>query len=172
MKKKVVEQSDQIMTTNIKEFIDRAQISDLLSRYFKAIDDKCLDRTTVEATFTADGRIVRPNGAALVGREAILDGQKKSFARFRATHHVTSDHIVDLDGDTARLRANLTAMHLWSDEQRDPNSLQTHFVAGGVFQVRAVRTADGWRINELTLRNTWRTGAGLAAMARTEKPGD
>ncbi|WP_182897337.1 nuclear transport factor 2 family protein [Microbispora sp. H10830] len=63
--------------------------------------------------FTASGRLTRPNGASLVGSEAIAAGQSESFARFRATHHVSSDHVIDLDGDSARLRANLIAMHLW-----------------------------------------------------------
>ncbi|MFZ0926637.1 MAG: nuclear transport factor 2 family protein [Halobacteriota archaeon] len=92
----------------------------------------------MDATFTTNGRLVRPNGVALAGREAILNGQNKSFARFRATHHIITDHVIDFDGDAARLRANLTAMHLWSNEESDPNSLQTHFVAGGVFHVLAV----------------------------------
>lgn len=30
-------------------------------------------------------------------------------------------------------------MHLWADQERDPNALQTHFVAGGVLRVLAVR---------------------------------
>lgn len=80
--------------------------------------------------------------------------------RCKGAHHVTSDHIIDFDGDTARLRANMTAMYLWSDEESDPRSLQTHFVAGGVFEAVVVRDADGWRFNDLKPRITWRTGAG------------
>lgn len=69
----------------------------------------------------------------------------------------------------ARLRANMTAMHLWSDEESDPRSLQTHFVAGGVFEAVAVRDADGWRFSELKPRITWRTGAGISAVAKFHK---
>jgi len=99
---------------------DRVTITDLISRYFGAVDDKCLDTAIVEATFTADGRLVRPNGSAMVGRQEILAGQTESFARFRATHHVSTDHLVRVDGDRARIRANLTAMHLWADERAIP----------------------------------------------------
>lgn len=158
------------MATDGTELADRTQIVDLLSRYFSAVDDKCLCRATVDATFTMDGRLVRPNGTALVGREAIFCGQSESFARFHATHHVITDHVVDLDGDAARLRANLTAMHLWSQSESDPNSLERHFVAGGVLRALAARTDEGWRLSELALRNTWRTGAGQSAMARTGTP--
>ena len=155
------------MSTSTTEHADRSEVAALLSRYFAAVDDKRLDAETVAATFTPDGRVVRPNGAVLVGRDAILTGQNESFARFRATHHMITDHVVDRAGDTARIRANMQAMHLWADAHRDPHELQTHFVAGGVIQAVAIRTPEGWRLSELGLRPTWRTGAGLVAMARS-----
>jgi len=83
---------------------------------------------------------------------------------------VITDHIVDLDGDTARVRANLTAMHLWAYEHADANSLDSYFLAGGVLRAAAVHTGDGWRLRELENRNIWRTGAGFGAMAHTGRP--
>lgn len=155
------------MTLTASELADRAEITGLVSRYFSTVDDKRLDRAVVEAVFCPGGRLVRPNGAALTGPEAIAAGQNESFARFRATHHVSSDYVFDLNGDTARLRANMIAMHLWADTERDPNALQTHFVAGGVLRALAVRTGQGWRLSELALHNTWRTGTGFAAVLAT-----
>jgi uncharacterized protein (TIGR02246 family) len=155
------------MSTSMTEHADRSEVGALLSRYFAAVDDKRLDAETVATTFTPDGRVVRPNGTALVGLDAILTGQTESFARFRATHHMITDHVTERDGDTVRVRANLQAMHLWADAHRDPHELQTQFVAGGVIHAVAVRTPTGWRLSELGMRPTWRTGAGLAAMAGT-----
>jgi hypothetical protein len=155
------------MTPGESELADHAGIRNLVVRYFAAVDDKRLDQATVEATFTGDGRLVRPNGGALVGIDAIAIGHSQSFARFKATHHVSSDYVIDLDGNTAKLRANLTAMHLWEDEERDPNTLETYFLAGGVLHAGAERTTEGWRIEVLALRNTWRTGAGFAAILAT-----
>jgi len=145
----------------------RCAISELLSRYFSAVDDKRLDLPSVEASFSDDGRLVRPNGSAMVGPQEILAGQTQSFARFRATHHVTTDHVVDVAGDTARVRANLTAMHLWAYDHSDHNALETYFVAGGVLRALATRTPAGWRLTELELRNVWRTGVGFGAVAHT-----
>jgi hypothetical protein len=144
---------------------DRLAIMELVSRYFAAVDDRRLtDPSIVDATFTPDGRVVSPNGAALVGRDAIFAGHSKSFDRFRATHHVTSDYVVDFDGHTARLRANVTAMHLWKIDRSDPHALQSHFVAGGVLHAAAIRTESGWRLTELSNDVCWRTGDGLATM--------
>ena len=166
MNEKETKQQEQTKAIEVTELADRVQISELLSRFCSVIDDKRITVETMAATFTPDGRFVAPNGAAIVGPEAIAADRIKSFSRFRATHHVTSDHIIDFDGDTARLRANMTAMHLWSDEESDPRSLQTHFVAGGVFEAVAVCNADGWRFSELKPRITWRTGAGISAVAK------
>ncbi|MFI2589846.1 nuclear transport factor 2 family protein [Rhodococcus erythropolis] len=146
------------MTTTVGSE-DRAEISGLLSGYYRAVDDKRVDHTLVEATFTADGRWVSPTGIARVGHEAIAVQQIEATALFRATHHMTSDHIIELDGDVARLQANVTAMHLWTSGTTDPAALESHFLAGGVFQAHAVRTSAGWRFSELTLRIIWRTGA-------------
>jgi hypothetical protein len=155
------------MTPVVSELADRAEITSLVSRYFSAIDDKRLDPATMEAVFTASAHVTRPNGASLTGPEAIAASQTESFARFRATHHVSSDHVIDLDGDSACIRANLIAMHLWADQERDPNTLQTHFLAGGVLHGLVIRTGQGWRLSELSMRNTWRTGSGYAAMLAT-----
>jgi hypothetical protein len=147
---------------------DRLVIMELVSRYFAAIDDKRLtDPAIVDATFAPDGRIVSPNGTALVGRDAIFAGQSKSFARFRGTHHVTSDYVIDFDEDTAQIRANVTAMHLWKTEASDPHALESHFVAGGVLRAGAIRTEYGWRLTELSNEISWRTGDGLATMMAT-----
>jgi ketosteroid isomerase-like protein len=141
------------------ELADRAEISALLSHYYAAIDDKQLDAAVVASTFTADGRLVNPAGTSLTGHSAIAAAQTTAFRRFKSTHHVTSDHLVAIEGDDARLRTNVTAMHLWVDDQADRVSLQSHFVAGGVFDGAASRTPQGWRFTELTLRISWRTGA-------------
>lgn len=55
-------------------------------------------------------------------------------------------------------------MHLWRFEESDPHALQSHFVAGGVLNGRAVRTSDGWRLSELSNCVAWRTGDGLSTM--------
>src|SRR4029450_8672974 len=102
------------MSTSATEHTDRSEVAALLSRYFAAVDDKRLDAETVAATFTPDGRVGRPNGAALVGRGGILSGQNESFVRFRVTHHMITDHLIERDRDTIRVRANMQAMYLWA----------------------------------------------------------
>lgn len=138
---------------------DQTEVSALLSRYYRAIDDKQLDRAAIDATFAPDARWISPTGVPRTGLEAIADQQIAAAGLFRATHHVTSDHIVEVSGDTARLWANVTAMHLWDEGATDPATLESHFLAGGVFEGQAARHDNGWRFTELRLRIVWRTGA-------------
>ena len=151
------------MTTEeqLKEIIERTQITDLLIRYFAAVDDKCIDLKIVKATFTSDAKIIRPDGTAIVGQENILDGHLKSFARFKATHHVMTDFIVDINNDIATLRNNIIAMHLWADNENNPSLNNKHFLADGVFSAKAIKIDNHWRISELKNRVIWRTGDGM-----------
>lgn len=154
----------------------REQVIELIGRYFAAVDDKRLDLGVVEATFAADGKIVRPNGAALVGFQAIADGQSESFARFRATQHLLTDHVVDFEGEVdgederARVRANVVATHLWAAGHGDAHALDNHFTAGGVLSAEVVRLGGTWRIASLSNRVVWRTGSGFAQMLLTGQP--
>ena len=154
----------------LKEIIERAQISNLLVQYFAAIDDKQLNKKIVEATFTEDAKIVKPNGAISIGHENILEGQIISFTRFQATQHTTSDFIISLSGDKATIRTNLTAMHIWADLAEDPSLKGKHFHAGGILLTKAIKMDNRWYINEWIFRNVWRTGEGMNEMAKFARP--
>jgi len=149
------------MEEQVKELIERTQISDLLIRYFAAVDDKRIDMEIVKATFASSARIIRPDGTSIVGQENILDGHLKSFARFKATHHVITNVIVDIKNDTATLRSNIIANHLWADDENNPSLNNKHFLADGVFSAQAIKINNDWRISELRNRVVWRTGDGM-----------
>jgi len=145
----------------LKEIIERTQIIDLLIRYFAAVDDKCIDIEIVKATFTSDAKIIRPDDAEIVGQENILDGHLKSFARFKATHHVMTNFIVNINNDIATLRSNIIANHLWADNENNPSLNNKQFLADGVFSAKAIKVDNHWRISELKNRVIWRTGDGM-----------
>ncbi|MEB3980109.1 nuclear transport factor 2 family protein [Mycobacterium sp. 663a-19] len=144
------------MTRNI--IADRTEIVELLSRCFRGVDDRTADQVWVESVFADNARLEYPTGTAH-GRKAILEAHRTIIDYFKATHHVTTDAIVDFDGDTAWLRANVTAMHVFSDRNRDAASLEAHFIVGGILDIHAARTDDGWRFTNLTLTVVWRSGA-------------
>jgi len=145
-------------------WFDRLEITELLNQFFRTLDEKNFDETTLSRIFTADAKVERPNGVAVVGPRNIGESQRQSFVRFRATQHLVSGQVTTINGDDAQVRANLVAMHLWADGHGDPNALESYFLAGGVVQAKAEKTSSGWRISELAVRNRWRTGSGWASI--------
>jgi hypothetical protein len=150
-----------ITEEQLKEIAEKTQIADLLIRYFAAVDDKCIDMEIVKATFTSDAKIIRPDDSEIVGQENILDAHQKSFARFKATHHVITNFIVNINNDIATLRSNIIANHLWADNENNPSLNNKHFLADGVFLSKAIKIGSHWRISELKNRVIWRTGDGM-----------
>ena len=136
----------------------------MLIQYFAAIDDKCINIEIVKATFASDAKIIRPDGSEMVGQENILDGHIKSFARFKATHHVITNFIVDINNNMATIRSNIIANHFWADNEDNPSLNNKYFLADGVFSAKAIKIDNHWRISELKNNVVWRTGDGMKEM--------
>ena len=98
-------------------------ITDVINRYFAALDQKHFDIITMSQIFADDATVQRPNGTTTIGPKEIGDSHGRSLSRFRATQHLTSGFIITLNDDTsAEFRANLVAMHLWAEGHGDPNA--------------------------------------------------
>lgn len=153
------------------EFIlHKAEIVELVNRYFAALDEKTFDITAMTQIFADDGRIIRPNGAETLGPEAIGESHRHSFSRFRATQHMASGLIITLAGDgKATFRGNLVAMHLWAEGLGDPTvpPNDNYFLAGGVLTGTAQLTAQGWRLAQLANDVVWRRGTGFQQVLQT-----
>lgn len=144
--------------TEVNRWLDEAFIVRAVNTFFRALDEKHFDDSYFRQILTADARVIRPNGAATVGPANIADSLARSFTRFEATHHILAGHDVDVDGDTAAVRANLVAIHIWNDRPVEASMLDRSFTAGGVLTADLRRFPDGWRISKAETRVIWRTG--------------
>jgi hypothetical protein len=145
-------------------------ITQVINRYFAALDQKQFDPSTLGQIFTPDARVVRPNGNATIGPEEIGNSHKQSFSRFRATQHLTSGFtITPKNNNFAEFRANLVAMHLWIPGQGDPSldPKDNYFLAGGVITGVVKLGANGWRISEISNEPTWIQGTGFQHVLET-----
>jgi ketosteroid isomerase-like protein len=142
----------------VSHWLDNARIIRVVGSYFRALDEKHFDGSRFRQILAPDARVIRPNGAAVVGPENIADSHARSFARFEATQHLLAGHDVDIDGDTAAVRANLVAIHIWKDRPAGASMLDRSFTAGGVITAALARTPDGWRITRTENDVIWRTG--------------
>ena len=133
----------------------------LLSAYFAAIDNKCLNADVVAATFLPDsqGDTTR-RGRALTGQAEILAEQNKPLAPSgppTAGHRQRHRH----PGPATQRRYRAACRPCTScREPGNSAELEFHFVAGGVLRASArVSTPDGWRGGDGTMYPAWRTGA-------------
>ena len=145
-------------------------ITEVINRYFAALDQKQFDETQLRQIFADDAKIVRPNGAVTAGPKEIGDSHSHNLSRFRATQHLTSGFIITLKDETsAEFRANLVAMHLWAEGHGDPSAApnDNYFLAGGVITGRVILGPSGWRITEIANQVSWRQGTGFQQMLQT-----
>ena len=150
-------------------WVDKLALTELVTKYFQLVDDKDFAVEQLQAIFTDDGSVTRPNDAVIAGPAAIAESNSKSFARFRATQHLPGGFVIELDGDQAAVHVNVMAMHLWADGFGDPNALDKHFVGGVVIEASARRTASGWRLTNLRDETYGGVGRALGQCCRPFK---
>jgi ketosteroid isomerase-like protein len=151
----------------IAELINKAAITSVLNSYFRALDEKNLDAQHFATFLTTDARMTRPNGASLVGPEEISASHKHSFARFEGTQHLLTAPDISIEGDTAAVRANLVAMHMWQGSNANANNPDHFFVAGGVVSAQLIHRDGHWKISQLSNAVVWR-GGGFKNMMQTK----
>ncbi|MCZ7530182.1 MAG: nuclear transport factor 2 family protein [Acidimicrobiia bacterium] len=132
---------------DLGQFRDRIEIADVLLRYGSSLDERDWDR--LETCFIPEATGILAGGPRLAGYESIVEAIRVALEPYESTHHVITNAEAELDGDSARLRANLIATHILE---------QGRFVVGGVYREELVRTSDGWRISHHQLDALWFEG--------------
>jgi uncharacterized protein (TIGR02246 family) len=118
---------------------DRAAIGDLTARYNRAWDEGRSQDWA--ATFTPDGALAVVGGDVVQGTEALAATNAGAEV---SLFHVTTNAIVEIDGDTARQEIQLLFFAL--DDERTAITLQS----SGRYSDELVRTPDGWRFKRRT----------------------
>ena len=77
---------------------------------------------------------------------------RQAVSPFESTQHLISNHVIDIDGDSATCVCYLQAQHFRQDDTG------AHAVLiGGYYANRLIRTPAGWRINKYKVVKTWMT---------------
>ncbi|MEV5827247.1 nuclear transport factor 2 family protein [Spirillospora sp. NPDC052242] len=120
---------------------DRIELTDLVTRLGRWLDDKTFDDAA--SVFTEDAEAHTPGGVAR-GRDALV--RQASRNHTVPTQHFITDHRFEPDGDGVRVTANLLVVFVRED---GPHLL------GERYDLRAARTADGWRITRVQGDPIW-----------------
>ncbi|MFJ8929969.1 nuclear transport factor 2 family protein [Streptomyces sp. NPDC102364] len=139
------------MQRQVRVLTDRAEITDLLDRYLRSLDDGLLDEEWARAFHTEDVTAEMPIGT-VHGRDALLARIQGGMALFDRTVHMGTNAVIEIDGDRATARGAQLSTHVLADGSGSV------FVSAGHADTGLVRTADGWRISASTLRVVWTQG--------------
>lgn len=139
------------MSDALRELFDRFEISDVLTRYSTALDSREWDQ--LDEVFLPDaacdyGSLGSPQGLAEI--VALIRG---TIGDLDATQHLVGNIAATVDGDEAIADCYLISQHI---RRGTPGG--EHYLIGGRYHDRLVRTPDGWRIAHRTLHRTWTTG--------------
>jgi len=129
-----------------QDLLDRAQITEVLYRYARAIDAK--DYALFGDIFAEDAVIHYDlEGGVKLPVGEMADWLSETLQMFFATQHVITNPVIEIDGDSARSTCYLNASH----EQVGLDGRRTVFVDHGIYTDRWVRGPVGWRIRRRTL---------------------
>jgi len=88
-----------------------------------------------------------------VDRDDMIAGWAKMFVAFENTQHMVTNHLVEVDGDTATCTAQFFAQHIAARPMGDPT-----LVIAGHYRFGLIRSYSGWRIGSLAITKTWTDG--------------
>ena len=134
------------MNYDVQTLADRAELNDLLLHLGRALDEHRFEDLT--SVLAPDATGATRNGTG-TGREVLIaqiEAGNKDYARLL---HRFSNVLIELDGDTATIRASITALSGHADS---PVPTDRRY---GVCRNKAVRTPDGWRISELNVESVF-----------------
>ncbi|WTW99900.1 nuclear transport factor 2 family protein [Streptomycetaceae bacterium NBC_01309] len=133
------------MSTNAL-IADRIEIADLFSRFALLLDEKRWD--DADTVFTDDVSGHSPRSGTIHGLDKLVDFMRQAEVEGEHTQHVTTDLLVDVDGDQATATAN-SLVYFYRDGQAP------HLASGLRLACTVVRTAAGWRLRETETVVAW-----------------
>ncbi len=141
----------------VQQLVDRNEITDLVYRLGVSLDEGRFDemRSLLVEEVTA-----RTPGGTAEGREAVIAQASRNHSRDEQIQHVTTNLLIELDGDRAHVRANLV-VHFAPPGGPSESLLAppVQFTLGGVYRFEVVRTSRGWRFARVETSPVWMSGS-------------
>ncbi|MDF1552280.1 MAG: nuclear transport factor 2 family protein [Deferrisomatales bacterium] len=143
------------LNVQVQWLVDRAHISDLLYRFASCLDNK--DYQGYAANFVDGGYVEIPEPTSTSGetfrmpKEKMPELMPHGLGKYTGTHHLSTNHQIEIEGDSATSRSYLQAVHV------GPTPFD-HWDGGGWYDCTYRRTPEGWRFVTVKLSVLWITG--------------
>ncbi|RRR95661.1 nuclear transport factor 2 family protein [Glycomyces terrestris] len=134
--------------TLVRDLADRAELTELLARQSRWLDDRAADRTG--EVFTDDA-VARTPGGEVSGAAAVAELALGRHREYERTIHATHSVAVELAGDEAVVECGVKAVFVLRDREA------VQFVDAR-YRFDARRTERGWRFASIAVTPLARTG--------------
>ncbi|WAL64140.1 nuclear transport factor 2 family protein [Amycolatopsis cynarae] len=125
---------------------DRIEIADLFTRFARLLDEERWE--DADTVYADDVAVHSPRGGELRGIDKVVGFMRQAEVEGQHAQHVTTDLLVDVDGDQAAASAN-SLVYFYRSGQAP------HFASGLRLTSTVVRTAVGWRFREMRIVPAW-----------------
>lgn len=151
----------------VRQLLDRQAVEDVLILYSHCIDTRQVDRL-VDEVYAPEG--VDDHGEGdVVGREALREWFEEVLGHLAASAHNITNLSIEIDGDTATARSNLTAW-VWTRAKHDGKPLRpADYVIVLAYVDTLRRRPAGWRIERRELQPNGESIIGLGELPQTQK---
>ena len=131
---------------DLQTLSDRAEITDLLTRYARGVDRQ--DWDLFRSVFTPDALIDYTQVGGVAGDlEEVVGFLSKAIPMFETIQHLISNLDIGIDGDEAKVTAMVY------NPLKLPDS--PVWATGGWYHHELVRTPDGWKSRSLVEEASW-----------------
>ncbi|MFZ0386830.1 MAG: nuclear transport factor 2 family protein [Solirubrobacteraceae bacterium] len=135
---------------SLADLVDRVEITKLMLTFVGSLDRR--DWAGYAQTFTEDG-VFEIMGQRRIGHAEIAAGPERDLGGFARTQHFSTNHTIELAGDSATATHDLLAVHV-----PDAGRPDEHADIGGLYRCQCTRTAEGWRFEHVALEICWTAG--------------
>ncbi|NUS92936.1 MAG: nuclear transport factor 2 family protein [Nocardia sp.] len=139
--------------SGLHELTDRAELTSLVDRLAGALDAGDLEQ--FHTIYTADATARTPGGEA-TGRDALIAQAARNHSPDKVIQHFVSNIAIDLDSDTAEIRANLLAV--FAPAATGTALPNPGYTLGEVYRFSARRLPEGWRLTRVHSTPVWSVG--------------
>ncbi len=139
----------------VQQLLDRQEVTDLVYRLGECLDEARFDE--LRSLFVEDATARTPGGFA-EGRDALVAQARRNHRPLDRIQHVTTNLLIDLNGDRGTVRANLV-VHFAPPPDGPAVAPPVLFTLGEVYHLAVTRTSEGWRFTSVETDPVWMAGS-------------
>jgi ketosteroid isomerase-like protein len=134
-------------TVTLQGLLDKNSIEQVLIRYCEAAD--AADENLLRSVFHVDG--TDEHAGMFAGTiDELAPKMVKMHDKFSLTQHIVSNVVIELKGDIAHSRCQVTAHHRYEEQGKS-----YHLTAGGRYLDRLEKREGEWRIAHRNTHMDW-----------------